>query len=454
MTGRAGRGVAAAGPGATAAAVAVARGVAAALALAATAAPGAAAVAPGSVAATAAAVAPGSMAAPGVAAIAPGSPDPLFGGGAGGGIVLTAAGAANAYARAVVVQPGGGIVTVGEAFDPRSRSRVVALVRHTPAGALDTGFGRGGIATAPASGPVSAAAAPGGAIVAVGQGARGRPLVARFSAEGALAGEAAEPPRGGEAVARAVTVGPDGRVAVAADTRGGAVILVRYSSALRPEGIARIALPGFALTAAGVATDRAGRLVVAGTAYDVRGAGASHPFVATPGAPPALIRSGLKSFRASALALAPDGAAVVAGSGRAPLRSVLAAVRFTAAGRPDPGFGIGGVATVPPGPGEDAFATAVALDRAGMVVLAGTVAAGERTSTALVRLTTGGALDPTFAPSAAAAMPGSAPAALALDAGDDLVVAGSAYASGREVLSLARFEGGAPPAPPGIPAAP
>ncbi|MEA2459186.1 MAG: hypothetical protein QOC95_2158 [Thermoleophilaceae bacterium] len=375
---------------------------------------------------------------------APGSPDPTF---ADSGALIGPAGSASA----VAVEPGGRIVVGGESYDGRG-GHPLTLAAYSAGGGLDPGFGRFGVATAPATGLAGVAIAPDAGIVAVGyrtRGGRREPAVARFTPNGTLAGVEGGAVGDGDAVARAVAVARDGTVLVACDAvRAGepVVAVVRFG----PRGVgntALIGLPGRAVTTAGIALGPTGGLTVAGTSYDPITA-TTDPVVARllpdgrpdrrfGGGAPVVVRTGLASVQARAVALGAGGSVVVAGSGRAPLRSEFLAVRLTAAGATDATFGEGGVAAVPVGDG-DAFATAVAIDPAGRTVMAGDASGGP----ALIRLGRDGALDPGFAPPRQLLpSPGSASsaAALAEDAARRLVVAGAVFAGDGLRLTLARY---------------
>jgi uncharacterized delta-60 repeat protein len=393
----------------------------------------------------------------------PGQPDPYFG---TGGLALSAVGPAHSSTTAVAVQSDGGIVTGGESYDGRG-GHPLTLVRHLPAGPVDFGFGRGGLATAPALGLAGLAVQSDGATFAAGYreaGPRRVPVLARFTAAGALdtrfgnGGLAGGPVGEGDAIGRAVAALPGGAVVVASDARRGgmpAIALTRYtaSGAADPRfgdgGTAFV--PG--ATASAVAVDAEGRVVAAGTALDPDGA--SRPIAvrlrrdgaldrAFGSAGVATGRTPLAGAHADAVALAPDGSVVVAGSGRLELRSVFVALRFRPDGSPDDAFGIRGTATVAVG-ASDAYATGAAVDPAGRVVLAGTAPDGARVRPALVRLGPDGSVDPSFAAPAEsapfAAFDGSIDA-MALDPAGRLVTAGSAFAGDRRVQAVARYEGG------------
>jgi uncharacterized delta-60 repeat protein len=63
------------------------------------------------------------------------------------GVVTTPIGVPSDYANDVVIQPDGRIVAAGYAYGVGNQS--AAVVRYTPSGALDTGFGSGGVVTTP-----------------------------------------------------------------------------------------------------------------------------------------------------------------------------------------------------------------------------------------------------------------------------------------------------------------
>lgn len=115
--------------------------------------------------------------------------DPEFG---DNGFVTTPIGEGRSQALAVIVLPGGDVLAGGVA---RSGGRdVFALARYTARGALDPGFGTGGIALAPAGAAYASVSdvgpGPGGTFLVAGQAVDGagvpRSAVARFTAAGAL----------------------------------------------------------------------------------------------------------------------------------------------------------------------------------------------------------------------------------------------------------------------------
>jgi uncharacterized delta-60 repeat protein len=351
----------------------------------------------------------------------------------------------------LAVLPDGAIVVGGESYDGRG-GFPMTLVRFTASGAVDT------VVTVPgSSGLAAVAAAPGGGVVAVGYrtiGGRRVPLVARFTAAGVLdsGGVASAPVGDADALPRALAVAPDGTAVVASDAvRGGAAAIAvsRFAPGGGAPVTSFVAVPGRAATAAGVAIDPSGRAVVAGTAQGGAGTEGLVTRLLPDGAPdpsfgggaPVILPGGMQL---RALALGPDGAALLAGSVRAPLRSELAAVRVLPDGTRDASFGLGGLATAPAGT-ADAFASGAAIDPAGTVVLAGAASDGGAATTALARLSTSGGIDPTFGSAGVLAPSASTEgrsAAVTIDSAGRLLVAGSVFADGREQLTLARYAGG------------
>ena len=102
---------------------------------------------------------------------------------------------------------------------------------------------------------------------------------------------------------------------------------------------------------------------------------------------------------AYALAAEPDGTLVVAGvsGNRREGRRRMAVARYTARGRPDPSFGLGGKALTSFGSATNSEARAVAVQADGKVVLAGSLEPDHgRVGFAVARYTKRGRLDPSF----------------------------------------------------------
>jgi uncharacterized delta-60 repeat protein len=203
------------------------------------------------------------------------------------------------------------------------------------------------------------------------------------------------------------------------------MVAVRLAPDGRPDptfGTGGVAVVGFNLVpggddrAAAVAVRPDGRIVLAGRADAPSGSVFAAAQLTPDGRPDPAFGTGGKQTvgfagtpaSAAAVALAPDGSAVLAGTagdllGSTTVPLAMAVARLTPAGQPDPGFGAGGAVTVGGfGPGQfRASAAGVAVTPDGNVVLAGTAgptsANGDGSDFAVARLTAAGGLDPSFA---------------------------------------------------------
>ena len=304
-----------------------------------------------------------------------------------------------------------------------SRAGGFAVARFTSAGALDTGFGAGGVATAQFGVPAyedrveASAIQPDGAIVAVGVQDYGTTpgfALARFLDGGTLdpdfgSGGTVVTPLAlpGAGHARTGALQADGKILVAGDA-----VLARYltNGSLDPSfgsgGI--IAIPvGAGPNSLALQSDQ--RIVVGGGTAD--GIGVAR-FTTGGALDPTFGDGGVTALHLSAgqtgLVVQSDdrivlGLAVLRGKhGGAP--NALGALRLTAAGALDPSFGDGGIASFPGGDpkhpdlaprGRD-FAAAVALDSKGKILLLGENARAATSASLLARLTSDGRLDGTF----------------------------------------------------------
>jgi uncharacterized delta-60 repeat protein len=289
-----------------------------------------------------------------------GTPDAAFGGGA---VVRTQWGSSTndyAYARAVGRQSSGRVVAIGS-FEHGPR-RDVALARYNTNGTLDTSFG-----------------------------ADGKPLL----------------DLGGAEVIEGGLVRTDGSI-LAVGSRDGQVLVARFTqngvvdtSFAGGTGYFTTAL-GDSSTAASVALDRLGRIVVAGSAsvggqsdvlllrlsrngaLDTSFGAGGHVLVGDPSI----------DERAVAIAVMSNGKIVVAGDAGSGNRDFLVR-RFRANGSPDPTFGTGGVVTAPITGGDDRVES-MALTRAGRVLVVGNSIGGSASGPVAARYTAAGALDSSF----------------------------------------------------------
>ena len=150
-----------------------------------------------------------------------GSLDPTFG--SAGTLTLDFNGALD-EARGVLVQPGGGIVVVGSAFNPSTNRPEFALARFDSSGNLDASFGSAGKLSLSLTGNIDSAYAvamqPNGSLLVAGEAANGFALT-RFDSNGNLDlsygqgdGIAVVPGFGGVAAGLKVVVQPDGKAVV------------------------------------------------------------------------------------------------------------------------------------------------------------------------------------------------------------------------------------------------
>jgi hypothetical protein len=241
---------------------------------------------------------------------------------------------------------------------------------------------------------------------------------------------ARKPVGDGDALARGVADVPGGGAVLVADaTRSGrrVVAVMRYDGSGHRLGTTFIGMRDRSLSAAGVAVTRTGAIVVAGAAYD--SSGSSDVFVARAGGAPRILPSGADGTVARALALDSSGRAVIAASGRRGGRSKFIALRATPGGALDPAFGTRGMAIVPGA--EEAFATGVAVDEHGWIVLAGRIDARGT----LVRLTPSGQVDHAFR---SPPLPNGPQLSVAADPRGGLLVVGTRIARPRERVAIAR----------------
>ena len=290
--------------------------------------------------------------------------DPAFG--TGGKVVL-----ARRSASGVVIQKDDKIVVAGPADVKKGED--FALVRLTRAGRLDKSFGSSGTKLTDFAGSFdwayAVAVQADGKIVACGSSSRedhdddfalvrvtpvGRPDP-RFGRSGKVVTDVSG---GSHDRASAVALQADGKI-VAAGTVDGDIAVVRYTTGGRLD--ATFGSGGKVVTDLGLGIDD----------------------------------------RASAAAVQADGKIVVAGWSDAGGSYDFALVRYTTEGRLDAGFGSGGKVLTDLGRGSDDRAYAVAVQKDGKIVAAGTREtdrglAFPTSDFALVRYTASGTLDATF----------------------------------------------------------
>jgi len=284
---------------------------------------------------------------------APGDLDTSFG---TGGKVTTDFGNGD-VAHAVVLQPDGKIVAAGRSV------RDFALARYQPDGTLDTTFSTDGKVTTDIAGgddvALAVALQPDGKIVAAGSASTGATedfALARYNPDGTLDttfstdGKVTTDFAGGNDVARDVALQPDGKI-VAAGASGSDFALARYN----PDGT----LDTTFSTDGKVTTDFAG-------GHD----------------------------EANAMALQPNGKIVAAGFADTRETFDFALARYKRRGTLDPSFSKDGKVTTDIA-GSDDFASGVAFAPDGKIVAAGNTIAATL-DFAVARYKRHGTLDPSF----------------------------------------------------------
>jgi uncharacterized delta-60 repeat protein len=382
-----------------------------------------------------------------------GQPDAAFG--SGGIATLPATGS---VARGLRLDAAGRLVWCG------SVGGQLAVGRALATGAPDETFAEGGGATLRLSTATEAtdtrwnavATQADGKIVVAGEangGGQVHAVAGRFSANGvpdATFGEAGVALGPSGAQANAVVLDAQKRI-VTAGGGGGAFVLARLDAGGVPDaafgikGVARIPFPVATSSVRGawaMAIDGAGRIVAAG---GVDGALAfirltpdGSPDTTFNGTGRAVISAGSDSSFDGVRAMVLDASGRIVAVANAGSNFVI--VRLNADGTPDASFGTGGRAasSVPAG---TAAAAALAIDAGGRIVVAGYTYAYEHF--VLLRYKADGSLDAGFGDAgiARATFPGASMTAggLVIDAAGRLVVVGSAYRDWKYQLALARL---------------
>lgn len=346
---------------------------------------------------------------------------------------------------AFVHEQGDGKLLVGGSVSRMDDSLVLCVARYTPGGLLDTGFGGGDGFSALV--PVeNAGAGVGGAVQSDGKillaASRGAATaVARFNADGSVDtaygggdGLAISPEVNPVSGGRALEVTGDDKLVLIGNGDAGQVLVARLNTSGAPDtsfdadGVAAVTLgTGQNVTARDVEVDSAGKIFIVGD-----DAGADDSFIvrlAANGAPDAAFDGdGIRRFDLSdapsgdfTTAILLDGTKMVVGgqAGREfnanlPRRSAIA--RFNADGSFDTSFGGGDGITLLANNGG--ALRNLARDGQGRYVAA-------RGDTGLVRVTSAGAADATFAPGGDLETGIRTIGPLAITAGDRIVLADS-----------------------------
>ncbi|MFO0798492.1 MAG: delta-60 repeat domain-containing protein [Gemmataceae bacterium] len=365
-----------------------------------------------------------------------GALDPSFG--TGGLATLNVGGTDGALAAVALAD--GRVVVAG--YTPGAGGLDFLVERVNPDGTLDPTFGTGGRTTIDFGGGADAARAvaigPAGNILVGGKSTPGggddRVAVARLTPNGlidgtfGLAGRVVLPVAGMDIEARSLLPDATGRVVVAGTITAGGVgkfTVGRLTNTGAIDGTFGTAgnttftfgFAGDTLSAAG--RDAAGNIVLAGSTL----VGAVHRFAVARLTPGGLLDGtfgiGGKAWfnlaagtddSASAVAVDAAGRLVIAGTSGSPGGVLMGVARLNGTGAPDGTFGTGGVVRTSAG-GVFTQASSVVIQRGGRIVLGGISATPGTADFALVGLTPAGALDPAFNPA------GPTPGATVIDFG-------------------------------------
>ncbi len=330
------------------------------------------------------------------------------------GFAVTAFEGGTASARAVVVQPDGRIVAAGSANTATTEADF-ALVRYNPDGSIDPAFGPGanGTVTTDFSGSIDGAEdlklQADGKIVVVGSAAAATTdfALVRYNPDGTLdeafgsGGRVTTDFGGGTDIAFAVDLQPDGKIVVAGS--GGSSLrgfaLARYNadgSLDATFGAGGQVVTGGLLFAKDVVLQADGKIVAIGAVFDSAtrtdnfalarydaGGNLDPAFGAGGLVTTDFVHQGSEFFynsgndQASAVAIQPDGAIVVAGSSADIAGTYFAVARYNVDGSLDPSFGDAGKTIIAFGASTDwDIASDAALQPDRKIVVVGTVGVG------------------------------------------------------------------------------
>lgn len=390
--------------------------------------------------------------------------------GLGTGKVITPVTGSNEYARALALQPDGKILVAGRCGVD------FCLVRYLPSGALDVSFNTTGTAITPIGSGTTFAYAyavalqPDGNIVTAGACSNGSNddfCLVRHLPSGALdtsfnsTGKVITPIGGGNDTAYAITLQPDGKlVAVGACSNGSNndFCLARYlpsgalDTSFNATGKVMTPIAAGDDAASAVALQPDGAIVVAGYCSN----GSNYDFCLARYLPSGALDTtfnatgkvttpiGSSEDVAHAIALQPDGKIVVAGNCLVGSNYDFCIARYLPGGAPDLSFNASGKAIAAIGSNRD-LAFAITLQPDGKIVVAGGCSNGSNFDFCLARFLPIGSPDLSFHSTGIAITPigtGDAIAlAVALQPDGKIVVAGNCF-YGSDDFCLARYEGG------------
>jgi uncharacterized delta-60 repeat protein len=351
---------------------------------------------------------------------APGDLDPTFG---NGGIAMANRGnnpIVQLYsASAMAIQPDGKIVVVGQGVgEPHGANWECAVVRFNPDGSLDTSLGGTGIVINPVGhGFYSVAIQPDGKIVVVSSVAIGTFAVVRYNPNGSLdtsfngSGIVLTPVDSDGGGPSSVAIQTDGKIVVAGSNGDNSFAILRYN----PNGSLDTTFNGSGLVitpdgnAYSVAIQADGKIIAAG---ESRGVVSQRGFTlvrynsdgsldtSLNGTGIVITPVGDAGSGASDLAIQPDGKIVVVGLGLAAHGSFFfahfAVARYNPDGSLDTSFGGTGKILIPIGDSVSDYASSVAIQPNGKIVVGGIRNSSLTSEFAVGRLNPNGSVDTSF----------------------------------------------------------
>ncbi len=390
---------------------------------------------------------------------AAGDLDPTFD---GDGVVFTPVGPSSNAGSAVVVDSAGRIVVAGTSSNGLEGQFV--LIRYNSDGSLDTSFGTNGIVTTDFSSGTDSASSVAidsqGRIIVAGT-SNNNFAVARYNPDGSLDttfdsdGKVTTSVGSGGASGNSVAIQTDDKIVVTGEANNGSnddFAVVRYNTdgsldtSFDSDGIVLTDLnSNSADQSYAVAIDSSGKIIVAGRSYvtfdvDVAVAryntdGSLDTSFDSDGIVITDLNGTGSAEQANAVAIDENDRIVVAGN----TNSDFAVFRYNTDGSLDTAFDSDGKQTV--GFGNSAYATSVAIDSNGKIILAGNAGDGF----AVARLDADGSLDTGFATNGKfltyfGTMESPANA-VTVDSFDRIVATGSAYPVNSQNFAVARLLG-------------
>jgi uncharacterized delta-60 repeat protein len=419
----------------------------------------------------------------GTAAAAPGDLDTSFG--APNGFVLTSVSGVNVNGGGVLVDPSGRIVVRASEFV--GGNPLLGVLRYLPSGALDPSFNSGsGMVFKSFTGMTGSLALamlrqPDGALVLGGYADNGTDkkfAVARFTDAGALdtsfnstGMQITDLPVSTDERITGLGLLSSGKIAAVGSASGGALEYLRYTTggAVDLAPVASTFTGVTSISPTSMVVEPGDRILVGGDAHvgstdqlfvaRLKDDGTPDTTFGTGGITTFNVGSPSGDDRGQAIALQPDGSAVIAGTADVNLAdNQFAVARLTPGGQLDPSFGSGGSITLSPSPQRN-LASSVALQPNGKILVGGEASVvGEGSGDfAVMRLEGNGTPDPTFGSGGAAVHSliagGDIAGGIALQGDGNIVAAGSAFPGGSANIAVARFLGGELSATPPPPAA-